>query len=81
MDLKVVTIGNSRGVILPKHLIEEYGITDHLELELEKDHLVLRPPKNPREGWALAIQAEESRAEGLLLPDQPTSWDEEEWTW
>lgn len=79
--MKLVSIGNSKGIILPKQLIEEYGLGDHLELELEKDHLILRPARNPRAGWAEAIAPEESKAEGLLLPDLPTRWDEEEWTW
>ncbi|MGD0128425.1 MAG: AbrB/MazE/SpoVT family DNA-binding domain-containing protein [Terriglobia bacterium] len=48
-------IGNSRGVIIPKPLLEEAGLEEEAEIVVERGAIVLRRPRrNPREGWAEA---------------------------
>ena len=49
---KLVQIGNSRGVRLPKAVIEEANLGDEVELIVRKDEVVLRRVKKVREGWA-----------------------------
>jgi antitoxin MazE len=37
MDLSVISIGNSKGIRLPKTVLEKYNIKDAVEVILEKD--------------------------------------------
>jgi antitoxin MazE len=46
MKIKLSKIGNSKGIILSKTILKNYGITDKIELILEKTHLVLKPVKS-----------------------------------
>ena len=51
VELKLVAIGNSRGVRLPKTLIERYGIRDVLLIEEHAEGLFLRGKKDQRLNW------------------------------
>jgi antitoxin MazE len=84
MKTRIVRIGNSRGIRIPKLLLEQTGLQGEVEILVENDSLVIRPIKLPREGWAEAFQEMARRGEDKLLDaDMPslTSWDEEEWEW
>ena len=46
-------IGNSQGVIIPKPLLAQIGLSGEVEMSVERDAIVLRrPARSPREGWA-----------------------------
>lgn len=49
---KLVRIGNSRGVRLPKALIEEAGLGDDLEITVREGEIVIARARKVREGWA-----------------------------
>lgn len=51
LELKVVQIGNSRGVRLPKAVLERYEIKDALVLEAREEGLLLRGKKDKRLTW------------------------------
>ena len=51
VELKVVKIGNSRGVRLPKAVLERYEIKDALVLEAREEGLLLRGKKDKRLTW------------------------------
>ncbi len=51
VELKLVAIGNSRGVRLPKTLIERYGIRDVLLIEEHAEGLFLRGKTDRRLSW------------------------------
>lgn len=58
MRTTIRKMGNSQGVIIPKPLLAEVGLTDEAVMTIENDALVLRPlRRSPREGWAEASQA------------------------
>lgn len=79
---RLVRIGNSRGVRLPKPLIEQAGFTDEVELEVRGNTIVIAAHSAPRAGWAEA--ARKLRAEDgdfLLDPPTVTDFDETEWEW
>jgi antitoxin MazE len=50
--LKLVRVGNSRGVRLPKGLIDKYAIKDSLIAEEREDGLLLRASQDKRLSWA-----------------------------
>jgi len=82
MKTRLVRIGNSRGIRLPKPVIEEAGLTDEVELHVREGAVVIRPLNAPRSGWERAAKAlrEDSHRE-LLDPPTSTRFDEEEWEW
>ena len=71
MRVSVVPIGNSRGIRLPKAILEQLQISDQLELEVENKQIILRPIKRePRSGWEEALQKMNNNQEDkLLIPE------------
>ncbi len=84
MRTRIIRIGNSRGVRIPKPLLEEAGLTDDVELELDGNRLILRPAERPRSGWddafrRMAEAGEDAMIDGDAWP--PTRWDRDSWRW
>lgn len=79
---RVVRIGNSRGIRLPKPVIEQLGLAGEVDMHVADGVLTIRPVASVREGWAAAFKALAAGADGGLL-DPPTStrFDREEWEW
>lgn len=51
IELKVVPIGNSRGVRLPKAVLDKYAIKGELVLEERPEGLLLRNKRDKRLSW------------------------------
>ena len=83
MKIELVRIGNSRGIRIPKPLIEQCGFGDIVELRVEQRRLVIEPHRRPRQGWKQAFaSAVPSIQDPLLLEGLPANqFDAEEWTW
>jgi antitoxin MazE len=83
MRARVIKIGNSQGLRIPKPILEQTGIMDDVEIEVEKNQIIIRPIKNVREGWdaAFKITGERGDDEPILEENISHSWDEEEWHW
>lgn len=84
MKTKLIRIGNSRGIRLPKSLIEHVGLREEVELTVEGDRIVIRGQRDPRAGWEEAAQQMAARGDDALI-DGPlpalTAFDHEEWEW
>jgi antitoxin MazE len=81
MKTRLVRIGNSRGIRLPKPLIAQAGLTDMVELRAQDGAIVIERASVPRAGWAEAAKEMHERDEDLLLDPTPTRFDEKEWEW
>lgn len=82
MKVSVVPIGNSRGVRIPKAILEQLEISDQVEMEVENKQIILRPVnRNPRSGWEEVLrQMNENEEDKLLIPE--TGTDEGfDWEW
>jgi antitoxin MazE len=81
MKSRLIRIGNSRGIRLPKPLIEEAGLQEEVEVQIRGNALVITSSQ-PRAGWAEAARQMRERGHDRLL-DRPTStrFDDEEWRW
>ena len=80
MQAKIITIGNSQGVRLPKHLLEQSCITPGAAVEITviDSGLLITPARKPREGWEVAAteaakQQHEDLWEGMPVGE---AWDE-----
>jgi antitoxin MazE len=82
MRTHLVRIGNSRGVRLPKPIIEEAGLQDEVDVRVRGGAVVIRPVAKVRAGWAEAAREARERGEDRLLDEPtPTRFDEGEWQW
>ncbi len=43
MIVPLIKIGNSKGIRIPRHLIEKCGLSDTVELRVEEGKLVISP--------------------------------------
>jgi antitoxin MazE len=83
MRTELVRIGNSRGIPIPKPIIEQCGFGNTVELRVENDCLVIAPGRLPRQGWEESFRAAGSaEADELLLKTvPPNQFDRDEWKW
>lgn len=82
MKAKIISIGNSKGIRIPKILLKQFNIHDQVELETEEEGIVIKPAKSkPREGWDKAFKLMHEKIEDFLLIDEKTNFDTEGWEW
>lgn len=83
----LVSIGNSKGVRLPKQLIEQAQLEDkELEFKILPEGILIHPIKKVREGWAeqftlMATQAQSTEDKEWLNADLSTHNNDDDWTW
>jgi antitoxin MazE len=88
MRAKLVPVGNSKGIRLPKALLAAAGLEDEVTLRVQNGTLVIAPARRrrrPRAGWAEAFR-KEIQLNGPDRPDvdweaTPNEWDGEGWQW
>jgi antitoxin MazE len=79
---RIVRIGNSRGIRVPKSLLEAAQLPEEVELHAEPGRLVVRAARGPRDGWAAAAETMRARGDDRLLDElTSTRFDVEDWTW
>ena len=79
VETRLVRIGNSRGVRLPKALLEQAGMTDEVQLEARDGEIVIHAQRPPvRQGWAEAARLMADLGEDVPLwpDDMEDEWDE-----
>ncbi|MFN8878149.1 MAG: AbrB/MazE/SpoVT family DNA-binding domain-containing protein [Gemmatimonadota bacterium] len=79
MKTRLVRIGNSRGLRLPKPLLEQAGLEDEVEIRVEAGAHVIAPAATARAGWAEA--AAKFGPSGLVDAPSATRFDDEAWAW
>ena len=84
VKIRIVKIGNSQGVRIPKLLLDQVDLGEDVELALQENQIVIRPAFPARHGWEGIFQEmAEAGDDRLLTGDEllETTWDEEEWEW
>jgi antitoxin MazE len=85
MQTKLIRIGNSQGVRIPKLLLEQVGLRDNVELRAEEGRLIIQPGRALREGWEQAFAANTDQGDqgDDLTPfgEITNRFDREEWNW
>ena len=82
--VRIVRIGNSQGIRLPKLLLDQADLGDEVELEVQGEQIIIKPAHPARHGWEDQFRAMAAHADDRLLDDDivaSTTWDEEEWEW
>lgn len=79
---KVVKIGNSRGIRIPRTMLEQARLSTDVELIVEGGKLIIYSARKPRQDWITSFEKMSLHGDDQLLDqDVGTRWDEEEWTW
>lgn len=84
MKIIIRNIGNSKGVVLPKPLLEQVGLDESsvAQLDVENGAIVLRRPvPGTRAGWAQAAQAVAQAQGDALLMGEFGSADDADLAW
>ena len=71
MRTRIVKVGNSRGVLIPRRLLERSNLADEVELEAEDGRIIIRSARRPRHGWEQAFRAMAERGDDSLLDNSP----------
>jgi len=80
---RIVKIGNSQGIRIPKLLLDQVGFAEDIELEVQDNRIVIRSAHPARFGWEDQFKIMAEQEDDQLIDESflATSWDEEEWEW
>lgn len=78
---RVIRIGNSQGVRIPKTLLEQANLGDEVELEVRDGKVVIRAAASPRDNWNAQFSKLAPAQEDDFDLDFPNEWDENDWEW
>jgi len=83
MKTKVIKIGNSKGIRIPKPILEQCGIKDEIEIIVENNKIIIDSPQETRDGWdAQFYKMAENDDDILFLSDSmDNEFDADEWEW
>lgn len=84
MKIRIVKIGNSQGIRIPKSILQQTGLKDEIELLVENDSLVIRSHSKPRSGWNQAFADMRTSGDDSMLDSMAeleNDFDEKEWEW
>ncbi len=84
LHASIIKIGNSRGIRIPKPVIEQCGFQTEVEIEVHRHHLIIRSTNHPRAGWSTSFARMSDSGDDRLLDqvaEPGPDWDTEEWEW
>jgi antitoxin MazE len=82
MKVNIVSIGNSKGIRIPKSILDQCNFNKEADLEVEHNKLVIKPiKKKNREGWDNAFKLMHERKEDVLLLDDSLDIEIKNWEW
>lgn len=83
MQIKIIDIGNSKGIRLPQALIQQYDLENGVTVELTKEGIMLSSTHKARAGWEEQFKKATGKltAEEKTWMDSDNQFDKEEWTW
>lgn len=85
MNTRLIRVGNSQGIVLPKKLLQQYHLIGEVDLRPTPEGLLITPVAKPvRQDWDAQMQAALAAGqapEGELLEGFVDTALEEEWQW
>lgn len=81
MKTSLIAIGNSRGIRIPKTLIEQCGLQNEVELDVRNNAIIIHSLKPARLGWDKAFARMIRLGDDAMLHEdsKASKWDTEEW--
>lgn len=82
MKANVIKIGNSRGIRIPRAILQQCHIQDEIEIEIKGNNIVIKPvEKKMREGWNEAFKQMKKNKDDRLIIDDSIDLEMEHWKW
>ncbi len=81
MKADIICIGNSRGIRIPKALLEQCGFGETVNIKVEGSRLILDAVSHPRQGWEEACKAMAANKDDTLIDGPPTDFEKDQWQW
>jgi antitoxin MazE len=82
LQVAIRAIGNSKGVVIPKIILEQSGIQEIVEMSVDGEKIVLSKPRNTvREHWAKDAQSLAKVGEDKLLLGEFANEEDGDWVW
>ena len=84
MRAKIIQIGNSQGIRIPKPVLRQARITSEVDIEVAGGKLIVLPVRPVRDGWDESFCEMHERGDDSLVDGdraRPTEWDNTEWEW
>ncbi len=84
MKTRIIKIGNSQGIRIPKLLLHQLQLGGEVELAVKHNQLVIQPSQRPRQGWEEEFKKMAERRDDHLLDEDAinlSQWDTDEWQW
>jgi antitoxin MazE len=78
---RIVQVGNSQGIRIPKTMLEQSGILEHVEIEVRDNQIVITAASKARVGWGEAFAQMVIDGDELAPLTVTDTWDETEWVW
>lgn len=77
MLIKIRSVGNSKGIIIPKSIIAQLGLATEADVSVVDGAMVVRGPAKPnRSGWADASKAVALADDDALVMPEFTNTDD-----
>ena len=83
MKTTLIQIGNSKGIRIPKSLIEQYQLSGEIELIPSKIGLLLKSSLKARNGWEDVFkksEPEQKNSDDSVWQSVSNKFDNEEWS-
>lgn len=74
MITTLISIGNSRGIRIPKPLLSESGLGNEVELQVKKGEIKITPVRKKSYNDPLAAASNASFAKDWLRPEEEKAW-------
>ncbi|MFA7204606.1 MAG: AbrB/MazE/SpoVT family DNA-binding domain-containing protein [Candidatus Caldatribacteriota bacterium] len=78
----MIPIGNSKGIRIPKAILEQCNISEKVSLEIKGNSIIIKPIKNtPRKDWDKYFKMMQDKKEDKLILNDQIDLEMEDWEW
>ena len=82
MKATIIPIGNSKGIRIPKAILEQCNISEKVSLEIKGNSIIIKPIKNtPRKDWDKYFKMMHDKEEDRLMLNDQIDLEMEDWEW
>ncbi|MBI5554302.1 MAG: AbrB/MazE/SpoVT family DNA-binding domain-containing protein [Elusimicrobia bacterium] len=82
MKASVIAIGNSKGIRIPKIILEQCHIKEMVRLETRGKSIIIKPyQEEPRKGWEQVFKKMRENKDDRLIIEDCLDFDLKEWEW
>lgn len=82
MKTQIIKIGNSKGIRIPKPLLEQSNLDGEVTLEVVAEGLLIKSSDKPRANWTKVFkEMSENDDDEMVLEDEANNFEKENWRW